>query len=68
MPFTYKKEFFVPSDYNGKHVRLRMEGLFNYVRVWVNGIFICDHSGGFTAWECDITSAVNPGKTAVLMA
>ena len=35
--------------------------------MWVDGKYICDHSGGFTSWECDITSAVIPGKNATVI-
>jgi len=65
-PFVYKKKFAVPGDYEGKIVKLRFEGVYSYARVWVNGSYIRDHHGGFTTWECDITSAVSPGKMAVL--
>ena len=66
-PFVYAKELIIPADYAGKLIRLRFEGVYSYARVWINGTFIRDHSGGFTAWECDITSDVTPGETALLL-
>lgn len=65
-PFVYKKEFEIPADFEKKMIKLRFEGVYSYARIWVNGKYICDHSGGFTAWECDITSSVKSGKTADL--
>lgn len=65
--FVYATDFFIPADYKEKIINVRFEGVYSYARVWVNGIYIRDHSGGFTAWECDITSAVEPGKTAKMM-
>jgi len=65
-PFVYKKDFLVPLDYKGKKIILRFEGVYSYARVWINGKYLRDHSGGFTAWECDITSNVIPGKTAAV--
>lgn len=65
-PFVYKREFEIPDDFKGKIIKVRFEGVYSYARVWVNGKYICDHSGGFTAWDCDITSVVNPGTTAFL--
>jgi hypothetical protein len=65
-PFVYKKEFLVPDDYNGKKVRLVFFGVYSYARVWVNGIFVREHHGGFTRWECDISDIVTPGEVAVL--
>ncbi len=65
-PFVYKNEFLVPNDYKGKQVRLIFYGVYSYARVWVNGQFVRDHSGGFTRWECDISDIITPGETAVL--
>ncbi|MEA3463429.1 MAG: glycoside hydrolase family 2 TIM barrel-domain containing protein, partial [Bacteroidota bacterium] len=65
-PFVYKKEFLIPKDYEGKEVRLVFYGVYSYARVWVNGKFIREHSGGFTRWECDISDMVSPGEMAVL--
>lgn len=65
-PFVYMTRFLVPEDFRGKLVKLRFEGVYSYSRVWVNGTYIRDHHGGFTAWECEITRAVNPGEEAVL--
>ena len=64
--YVYKTLIVIPSDYAGKVIKLRFEGVYSYARVWVNGAFIRDHSGGFTAWDCDITKNVEPGKSAWL--
>jgi beta-galactosidase len=66
MPFVYKKSFTVPEDYEGKILKIRFEGVYSYARVWINGVFIRDHSGGFTPWECDITDHIKPGNVAWL--
>lgn len=63
-PFAYKRKVLIPEDYAGKQIRLRFEGAHEYARVWVNGTYITDHQGGWTPWECDITSAVTPGREA----
>ncbi|NQX67246.1 S-layer homology domain-containing protein [Paenibacillus alba] len=62
--YPYKKQISIPSDYNGKRVILRFEGVYSYARVWVNGNYVRDHTGGFTAWDCDITDYVTPGQPA----
>lgn len=64
-PFTYKKDISIPADYKGKIVKIRFEGVYSYARVWINEKYICDHSGGFTSWECDITPEVIPELTVV---
>ncbi|MEM6395121.1 MAG: glycoside hydrolase family 2 TIM barrel-domain containing protein [Bacteroidota bacterium] len=65
-PFAYVKKFIIPSDYEGKTIQIRFEGVYSYARVWVNGQYLRDHSGGFTAWTCDITPFVEPGSEAIL--
>ena len=65
-PYVYKKQIDIPADYSGKNIKIRFEGVYSYARVWVNGKFIRDHSGGFTVWECDITGVAEPGKSAWL--
>jgi len=64
LPFAYKKKISIPADFAGQQIRLRFEGAHDYTRVWVNGQFIRDHQGGWTPWECDITSVVKPGQDA----
>ena len=65
-PFAYKKMFEIPADFKNKVIKLRFEGVYSYARIWINGKYIRDHSGGFTSWDCDITSAVKPGTAAML--
>ena len=64
IPFAYKKKISIPEDFTGQQIRLRFEGAHDFTKVWVNGKFIRDHQGGWTPWECDITSAVKPGQDA----
>ena len=61
-PFWYKKSFNLPADFKGKKVILRFDGVYSYARLTVNGKYVCDHHGGFTRWEADVTDFVKPGK------
>jgi len=36
--------------------------------VWVNQKRICDHEGGFTPFDCEVTSALKPGSNFVVIA
>ena len=38
------------------------------VYIWVNGTRICDHEGGFTTFDCDVTSALKHGKNFAVIA
>ncbi len=66
-PFVYKKSIDIPGDFEDKIIMLQFDGVYSYARVWVNGNYVRDHTGGFTRWECDITSFVNPGESAMLI-
>jgi hypothetical protein len=67
IPFFYKKSFILPSDFHGHIIKLRFEGVYSYARLWVNGRYIREHHGGFTAWDCDITDAISPGDSVKLI-
>jgi hypothetical protein len=64
--YAYKTEFTVPSNFAGKRVFLRFEGVTGQANVWVNGAFIRDHFGGYTVWNCEITDHVSSGQEAWL--
>ncbi|MCD4731572.1 MAG: beta-galactosidase, partial [Bacteroidales bacterium] len=66
VPFVYKKSIDIPNDYNRKTIMLQFDGVYSYARIWINGNYIREHSGGFTRWDCDITPFVKPGETAML--
>jgi beta-glucuronidase len=61
----YEKDFeFTPKD----HMRTFLHiGAANYKSIfWVNGTKVCEHVGGFTAFNCDVTSALKPGANFVI--
>ncbi len=66
VPYAYKHQFEVPSDFEGKQIQLNFYGVYSYARVWVNGNFVREHFGGFTKWSCDITELVKAGEEAIL--
>jgi beta-glucuronidase len=61
----YEKDF----DYTAKagtKVFLHV-GAANYKSIfWVNGKKVCEHEGGFTAFNCDVTAALNAGSNFVI--
>jgi beta-galactosidase len=63
---AYRKIIQIPKDYAGKQIVVRFNGVYGYARVWVNGHYVREHHGGFTSWDCTITSLVTPGRTALL--
>jgi beta-glucuronidase len=52
----------------GKRVFLRI-GAANYRSwFWVNGQKVCEHEGGFTAFDCEVTAAVHDGPNFIVAA
>jgi beta-glucuronidase len=63
----YEKDFdFEPKAHTRTFLRM---GAANYKSIfWVNGQKVCEHVGGFTAFNCDVTSALKPSGNFVVAA
>ncbi len=61
----YRKTFVIPSGPAGRHYSLEFEGAFQDAHVYVNGVELAHHRGGYTGFPVDITSAVKPGRNLV---
>lgn len=66
-PVWYEKDFtYQPKDHT--HVFLHV-GAANYQSYfWVNGKKVCEHEGGYTAFNCEVTSAIHSGDNFVVAA
>lgn len=66
-PMWYEKDFtYRAKDHT--HVFLHV-GAANYRSwFWVNGKKVCEHEGGYTAFNCDITPALHSGDNFVVAA
>ncbi len=66
-PLWYQRDFTYTAQ-PGHKVFLHA-GAANYQSFWwVNGTRVCDHEGGFTTFDCDVTSALHPGANFVVAA
>lgn len=57
----YRRTFTVPQDWNvGRGQRLKLNfGAVDYrATVWVNGVKVTEHEGGYTAFTADVTDAL----------
>ena len=66
-PIWYEHDFaYTPRE----HVRLFLHvGAANYHSwFWVNGQKVCEHEGGYTAFNCEVTQAVHSGNNFVVAA
>lgn len=63
--YRYEKAFSLPESAKGQSVVLHFEGVYQNCTVSVNGIQAGSHRYGFTAFDVDISGAVNPGENTV---
>lgn len=61
----YNHSFTVPAKWNGKRVLLHFGAVDWKADVWVNGVSVGSHTGGYTPFEFDITSALKKGDNNV---
>lgn len=66
-PMWYERDFtYEPKPHT--HIFLHI-GAANYQSwFWINGQKVCEHEGGFTAFNCDVTQAIHPGANFVVAA
>lgn len=57
----YRKHFGLSPDLSGKRLVLEFEGANQVSEVWVNGVRLGIHRGGYTGFEWDITSVARFG-------
>nr|WP_245930390.1 RICIN domain-containing protein [Allonocardiopsis opalescens] len=63
----YRRSFTVPEDWAGRDVQLNFGAVDWRATVWVNGTEVGTHTGGYTAFELDITDALRPGGNEVVV-
>ena len=58
----YQRDFSVPGKWSGKRVLLHFGAVDWKADVWVNGIKVGTHTGGFAPFSFDITAALQKGS------
>jgi len=56
----YFRRFDMPVGASGTHVQLHFGATFYSAKVWLNGVQVGSHEGGFTAYALDISSHLKP--------
>jgi beta-glucuronidase len=66
-PIWYERDFtYEPKPQTRTFLHI---GAANYHSwFWVNGKRVCEHEGGFTSFNCDVTSAIHSGANFVVAA
>jgi beta-galactosidase/beta-glucuronidase len=57
----YEREFDVPEDWRQGRVLVHFGAVDWQARVWINDLKVCQHQGGHTPFDADITFALVPG-------
>ncbi len=57
----YRKNIFIPAEYDGKDLFLCFDGAGQYAKVYLNGTLVKEHKGGYTGFEAKIDKAVMYG-------
>ena len=62
-----RRSFQIPSNWTGRHIRLRFDGMDYTGAVWLDQKFLGLHEGMFGGPTFDITGAVKPGSAHELL-
>ena len=62
---SYRREFTLPADWNGKQIYLHFDGVYSAFYVWVNGKKVGYSQGANNDSEFDVTKYVVKGKNVV---
>jgi beta-galactosidase len=61
----YRKHYVVPADMAAKQICLQFDAAAYITDLWVNGVKIGQHRGGYAAFRFDVTAAVKVGQDNV---
>lgn len=56
--FWYETSFFVPAEWSGWDIVLRFGSVTHRARVFVNGVEVAQHEGGFLPFDATVTNIV----------
>ena len=63
----YRRTVRVPEAWVGKRALLHFQAVDHDTTVWVNGVEVARHRGGFTPFTADLAGIAAPGEDAVIV-
>lgn len=63
----YRQRFELPTPQATQRVLLHFEAVDYRCTVWVNGLLVCSHEGGYTPFSADITPALTQGSQQIVV-
>ena len=59
---NYLRDIFIPAEWQGRRLFVRFGGAQSVAELFVNGRYVGEHHGGFTAFTFEITDFVRYGQ------
>jgi len=63
----YRRAVTIPAAWSGRRVLLHFGAVDYDATVWVNGVEVRRHRGGFTPFTCDLHGVAAPGETITII-
>ncbi|MCC7354944.1 MAG: beta-galactosidase [Anaerolineae bacterium] len=63
----YRRTVTIPEAWKGRRVLLHFQAVDYDTTVWVNGVEVVRHRGGFTPFTCDLYGIASPGEAATIV-
>ena len=63
----YRRVAMIPAEWAGKRVLLHFQAVDYDSTVWVNGVEVGRHRGGFTPFSCDLSGVAEPGDEITIV-
>jgi beta-glucuronidase len=63
----YRRAFATPRGLEGRHVRIEFDAVFARARVWLNGLLLGTHEGGYTPFGFDVAGALASDQNALVL-
>ncbi len=63
----YRRTVTIPKEWSGRRVLLHFQAVDYDTTVWVNGVEVGRHRGGFTPFTCNVSGVASPGETVTIV-
>ena len=63
----YRTTVTIPADWSGKDAVLHFQAVDQDATVWVNGVEVVRHRGGFTPFSANLKAVASPGDEALIV-
>ena len=63
----YRKRIVIGEEFRGKQITFEFDGVQKYSKIFLNGVLLGDHKGGYIGFYMDATDAVKFGEENILV-